>query len=818
MNNNFTTHAKRILTLAGKIAEENRHSHIGTEHLTAAILKDGKSAASIVLSSFAVSYDQFMQLIDKYMTEGYTADTLQVPEFTPHAEKVLNDAVMHARALGVEKAGTEHILMAVLQQQNCVASRLLTTLNVNHQRLYRELLKTAGVGEAEQKQELDQLKPENRENGAAATPILNQYGRDLTDLAFQGKLDPVLGREREITRVIEILSRRKKNNPCLIGEPGVGKTAIVEGLAERIVSGNVPDNVKGKRVVVLDLSGMVAGTKYRGEFEERIKKMLEEIRSHTDIILFIDEIHTIIGAGGAEGALDASNILKPSLARGEIQLIGATTIDEFRKHIEKDAALERRFQQVTVEEPNEEETIEILNGLRPLYEQHHRVRITDEALKAAVKLSTRYLNDRYQPDKAIDLIDEAAASVQLHQKEKGSGRKNSGHRQEDLPGMIHLLKSEKEAAIIRGDFEAAGQILQKQKKLEKRLQRTERMTESGHRTVDAEDIATTLAAWTGIPVAKLNESESSRLAKLEDILHQRVIGQEEAVSAVAKAIRRGRVGLKNPQKPIGSFLFLGPTGVGKTELSKALAEAVFGSEDAIIRVDMSEYMEKASVSKLIGSPPGYVGYEEGGQLSEKVRRHPYSVILFDEIEKAHPDVFNILLQVLDDGRITDSQGRTVSFKECVIIMTSNAGANRIIQPKNMGFLTGHDEKQDYVRMKNQVMDEVRQMFRPEFLNRIDEIIVFRSLNDDDMQKIFDLLAADFIKRCVENTGIRVDISKEAKKYLLEKGVDQKYGARPIRRIIQTEIEDALAEKIITGEVRRMSSVTVHVKDKKLNFS
>ena len=658
---------------------------------------------------------------------------------------------------------------------------------------------------------------QNRSMGkrGSSTPALDSFSRNLTQMALDGKLDPVIGREHEIQRVIQILSRRTKNNPCLIGEPGVGKTAVVEGLAQRIAAGDVPDTIANKRVMTLDLSGMVAGSKYRGEFEERIKKVIAEVIESRDVLLFIDEIHTIIGAGGAEGALDASNILKPSLARGELQLIGATTIDEYRKYIEKDAALERRFQPVTVEEPSEEESIAILKGLRSRYEEHHKVEITDEALEAAVKLSARYINDRFLPDKAIDLIDEAASKVRLQNYTKPAKIK-------DYEAQIDDLEEEKETAIREEAYEKAGDIKKKQEKLKDKIRQTlekwEKEKENRKLTVGENEVADVVAGWTKIPVKKLAEEESERLKNLENILHERVVGQEEAVTAVSKAIRRGRIGLKDPKRPIGSFLFLGPTGVGKTELSKALAEAMFGTESSLIRVDMSEYMEKHSVSKMIGSPPGYVGYDEGGQLSEKVRRNPYSVILFDEIEKAHPDVFNILLQVLDDGHITDAQGRKIDFKNTIIIMTSNAGAENIIAPKRLGFGVATDAKADHEFMKGRVMEEVKRLFKPEFLNRIDEIIVFHQLTKEHMKGIADIMLKGIEKRCKEQLGIALTVNEAAKELLIDKGYDEKYGARPLRRTIQSMLEDKMAEEILDGKIRKSTGVEVGCEEGKLTFT
>ena len=694
-----------------------------------------------------------------------------------------------------------------------MAESPLNTLNINIQKVYIDLLASMGEDTAAARDEL--LRGRGGRNGKTATPTLDEYSRDLTRLAGDGKLDPVIGREREIRRVIQILSRRTKNNPCLIGEPGVGKTAVTEGLAQLIVSGDVPDTIKGKRVVILDLSGMVAGSKYRGEFEERIKNVLSEVRNAGNVLLFIDEIHTIIGAGGAEGALDASNILKPSLARGEIHLIGATTIEEYRKYIEKDPALERRFQPVTVEEPTEEEAIEILKGLRPRYEEHHNVTITDAAVAAAVKLSSRYINDRFLPDKAIDLIDEASSKVRLTVYVEPKGIKETEEE-------IVALEKEKEEAVKAEAYEEAGEIKKRQEKKREKIAKLKEKWEeektSRVLSVDEGEVADVVSGWTKIPVSKLKEGETERLLKLESILHERVVGQEEAVAAVSKAIRRGRVGLKDPKRPIGSFLFLGPTGVGKTELCKALAEAMFGTESALIRVDMSEYMEKHSVSKMIGSPPGYVGYEGGGQLSEKVRRNPYSVILFDEVEKAHPDVFNILLQVLDDGHITDSQGHKIDFKNTIVIMTSNAGAENIVAPKHLGFASQEDETSRYNRMKSGVMDEVKRLFKPEFLNRIDEIIVFHPLNKDHMKDIVSILLNTVGKRTKDQMSIRLNAGDDVKEYLIEKGYDEKYGARPLKRTIQNLVEDKLAEAVLEGKVKEGDSVKISVKDGQLKFS
>ena len=805
MREAFTSQARNALIQAGRAARQCQHNYIGTEHILVWLLKEGHGTAGMVLKEFGVQEERLLSLIDRLIAPAGGVSVVMQPGYTPRAEKVLEDAKGEAHHFRNTTIGTEHILIALLKETDCVAARLLFTMGINIQKLYVAVL--AAMGEEQNGSKEDFQGRNSRDTAGAATPTLDQYSRNLNEMAKQGKLDPVVGREQEIDRIIQILSRRTKNNPCLIGEPGVGKTAIAEGLAQRIVWGLVPDNMKEKRVVVLDLSGMVAGSKYRGEFEERIKKVVKEVMENRNVLLFIDELHTIIGAGGAEGALDASNILKPSLSRGEIQLIGATTIEEYRKYIEKDAALERRFQPVTVEEPTGDQTLEILKGLRPYYEKHHGVEITEEALDAAVKMSTRYINDRFLPDKAIDLIDEASSKVQL-----------GGYKipEEILEGEKKLQEvlGEKEEAIKAGDFEKAKECKRRQEEVDKVLhaakQKYERRCRNKKLKVTEEHIAQVVSGWTKIPVQRIEEGESRRLARLEQTLHKRVVGQEEAVSAVAKAIKRGRVGLKDPNRPIGSFLFLGPTGVGKTELSKALAEAVFGTEQAMIRVDMSEYMEKHSVSKLIGSPPGYVGYDEGGQLSEKVRRNPYSVILLDEIEKAHPDVFNILLQVLDDGHITDSQGRKVDFKQTCIIMTSNAGAQAIIEPKKLGFGAQEDEKRDYEHMKGQVMDEVKRMFKPEFLNRIDDIIVFHALNKENMKKIVNILLKDLKNRCKDQMNIELKVSEKAKEYLIDSSFDNKYGARPLKRAIQNKIEDSLAEEILLGNVKKGDTVNIGI--------
>ena len=811
MRERFTENAEKVLKLAKKAAKNNGNGYIGSEHLLLGLLEEGEGTAAILLKESGADTVKIRTLVANLITsEG---DTLtEETDYTPRTEIILENAVHEADFFHMEKVGTEHLLLALLKDTECVATRLLHTMEIDIRKLYLSVLSAMGIEESMYK-ELAQKEKARRDGGA--TPVLDQYSRDLTEMAAEGELDPIVGRDAEIERILQILSRRTKNNPCLIGEPGVGKTAIAEGLAQRIVLGAVPPMLQNKRVVTLDMASMVAGSKYRGEFEERIKKVIQEVTDSRDVLLFIDELHTIIGAGGAEGAMDASNILKPSLSRGEIQLIGATTIEEYRKYIEKDPALERRFQPVMVEEPSEEETLEILKGIRPYYEEHHGVRISDEALDAAVKLSRRYVNDRFLPDKAIDLMDEAASRKQL----KGY---QAPKQLEKLQQRLEQILKEKEESIVLGDFEEASNLGQEQIRVEEELKKEQKKMDrkrSGKKlTVGEEDVADVVAVWTKIPVSRLTEKESGRLLKLESTLHKRVVGQDEAVTAVAKAIKRGRVGLKDPKRPIGSFLFLGPTGVGKTELSKALAETVFGSEDAMIRVDMSEYMEKHSVSKLVGSPPGYVGYEEGGQLSEKVRRNPYSVILFDEIEKAHPDVFNILLQVLDDGHITDSQGRQVDFKNTILIMTSNAGAQSIISPKKLGFASVDDEKHNYEYMKGSVMEEVRRMFKPEFLSRIDETIVFHALNRENITRIAEILLEQFAKRCKEQMDITLKISSAAKELIAKAGFDEKYGARPLKRAIQTKVEDALAQEILEGKVKAGDKVLLGVSKEEIKFS
>ena len=799
----YTEKAQEALVLAGEAAEDMGSHVIGTEHILVGLIGEGSGTAAMVLEANEVKLDRLLALVEQLVSSYQNTATKERDGYTPSARHVLENSYKEAVRFHAPLIGTEHILMALLKESDCVAVRLLNTLNINIQKVYIDLLSAMGEDGNAGKEELAQGRQPR--GGQSATPTLDAYSRDLTVLAKEGKLDPVIGREKEIRRVIQILSRRTKNNPCLIGEAGVGKTAIAEALAQRIISDDVPDNLKGKKLYTLDISGMVAGSKYRGEFEERIKRAVREVTQSGNILLFIDEIHTIIGAGGAEGALDAANILKPSLARGELQLIGATTLDEYRKYIEKDAALERRFQPVDVSEPDTEETIAILAGLKERYEEHHGVKISDSAIVSAVKMSERYVNDRFLPDKAIDVIDEAGARVSL-------SRYLSTPELRELEEDILRWEKEKEDAIRNEDYAHAGELKKMQSDAEKRLEklRTDIEKEKNRKEVcvDENDVAAVIADWTKIPVQKLQEEETERLKKLESILHERVVGQEEAIEAVSKAVRRGRVGLKDPNRPIGSFLFLGPTGVGKTELSKALAEAVFGKENEIIRVDMSEYMEKHSVSKMIGSPPGYVGYEEGGQLSEKVRRHPYSVVLFDEIEKAHPDVFNILLQILEDGHVTDAQGRKVSFKNTIIIMTSNAGAQRIVSPSRLGFGTDDSEEADYKKMKEGVMDEVKKIFKPEFINRIDEVLVFHMLTKENLKEIVRILLRNLSSRTNAQMRINFSVSEKAVEHIADKGFDKNYGARPIRRAIQTEIEDLLADKLLAGEVKAGEKVNV----------
>ncbi|MCR4672061.1 MAG: ATP-dependent Clp protease ATP-binding subunit [Lachnospiraceae bacterium] len=802
----FTQMAANALEYAGEAAKEHNHNFIGTEHLLLGLLREREGLACQVLEDNGVTYDKVSGIIDQLIQNGSTG--VAEPEgYTPRCRRIIDRSNREAVAFKASAIGTEHLLIAMLRETDCVAAQILGTLKVPFQKLYQDILMGTGIDSSGSQK----AHPAQKGRKNPQESILDQYSRDLTDYARKGKLDPVVGRNTEIRRVIQILSRRTKNNPCLIGEAGVGKTAIAEGLAQRIVEGNVPDTVKDKRVVTLDVSGMVAGSKYRGEFEERIKKIINEVRDDGGILLFIDEIHTIIGAGGAEGAIDASSILKPFLARGELQVIGATTTEEYRKHIEKDAALERRFQPVVVEEPSEDEAVGILKGLREKYEEHHHVVITDAAIEAAVHLSARYINDRFLPDKAIDLIDEASSKVRL-------GNFTVSPEAAALKQQVAALEKKKEEAIIGEAYEEASRIKQEQLKLKERISELSLPavidTDRQDLKVTEDEIASVVSDWTRIPVTKLEEEETQRLNNLEDALHKRVIGQTEAVGAVAKAIRRGRVGLKDPNRPIGSFLFLGPTGVGKTELSKALAQSMFGRDDAMIRVDMSEYMEKHSVSKLIGSPPGYVGYDEGGQLSEQVRKHPYSVILFDEIEKAHPDVFNILLQVLDDGHITDSQGRKADFKNTIIIMTSNSGASGIVSPHKLGFVTGDTSKADYEKMKSTVMDEVKKIFKPEFINRIDDIIVFHPLTKEEVQSIADLMLQTITKRVREQLNITLNVDDETRQYLASKGYNENYGARPLRRTIQNEIEDLLAESFLSGTIKSGDTIDIVLRDGK----
>lgn len=808
----LTTQAQATLAYAKRLAKRLGHNYVGTEHLLVGLTRQADSLSAKVLQRLGVTEKNLIDLIEELISPNGYVTVAEWDGNTPKLEQVLLQAEQEAISCGMDKIGTEHLLLALVRMQDTAGARILTSLSVETQKLFAELIAAMGK-EGITYRENNANK--RRRRGGSETATLEQYARDLTEMAAQNKLDPVIGREDEIQRVIQILSRRGKNNPCLIGEPGVGKTAIVEGLAQRIQLGMVPDSVAGKRVMTLDLSGMVAGSKYRGEFEERIKRVIAEVMQAGNILLFIDEMHTIIGAGGAEGAIDASNILKPAMARGEIQIIGATTITEYRKYVEKDAALERRFQPVTVEEPTEEETETILHGIKERYEQHHQVQISDEAIHAAVMLSQRYISDRFLPDKAIDLMDEAAAHLRLMEVK--------------APEQMLLLEREFQDAVngveknlIAGDVQGAAECRKKQAELEKQMQslrkKYERKKRGQRLLLTDDDIAQVVSVWTKIPVSRLNEKEAVRLRNLEKTLHKRVVGQEDAVSAVSRAVRRGRVGLKEPNRPVGSFLFLGPTGVGKTEISKALAEAVFGDEKAMIRVDMTEYMEKHSVSKMIGSPPGYVGHEEGGQLSEKVRRNPYSVILFDEIEKAHQDVFNILLQVLDDGHITDSQGRQVSFKNTIIIMTSNAGAQAIVEPKKLGFASVDDEKTNYEFMKNGVMEEVKRIFKPEFLNRIDETIVFRSLNKEDMKQIVSIMTRSLVERCKTQMDIDLTIRDAVKKHLVDVSFDPKYGARPLRRRIQTDLEDPLAEHILAGDVKKGSKVVVTMKKGQIVFT
>ena len=809
----YTDKAKKAVELANRLSRSMNYNYVGTEHILAGLLKEGTGVAAEVLTANGVELSKLLQMIEELISPGEAILVLDKDGFSPKTQAIVERAEEFADRFQSEKIGTEHLLLAIMTEGDCAASRLLNTLSVNIQKLYVDILSAMGEDPAKYREEFAKYRQHRAEN--ALTPTLDQYSRDLTQMAREGRLDPVIGRKQETERVIQILCRRSKNNPCLIGEPGVGKTAIVEGIAQSIVNGAVPELIEGKRLVSLDMSGLVAKSKYRGEFEERIKKVIREVAAAGNVILFIDELHTIIGAGGAEGSLDASNILKPAMARGEVQVIGATTIEEYRKYVEKDAALERRFQPVQVEEPSIEDSIDILKGLRKLYETHHNVEITDEGVEAAVSLSARYINDRFLPDKAIDLMDEAAAKLRL---------KSFSYSEEAVLLKEQIKEKELafENALKDADMELAHSLKEQKLALEEELEKQKKKATKNARrklpVLGENEIAGVVAGWTKIPVSKLTENEASRLLKLESVLHKRVIGQEEAVTAVSKAVRRGRVGLKDPKRPIGSFLFLGPTGVGKTEVSKALAEAVFGKEDAMIRVDMSEYMEKHSVSKMIGSPPGYVGHEDGGQLSEKVRRNPFSVILFDEIEKAHPDVFNILLQVLDDGHITDSQGRKVDFKNTIIIMTSNAGAQSIIEPKKLGFGSKEDEKQDHERMKSNVMEEVKRLFKPEFLNRIDETIVFRALNESDMKKIITILVKELQNRCKEQLNMDLIVRDSAKALIVEKAFDRKYGARPLKRKLQEEVENLLAEEIIRGSIKAGDHVVIATKNKQISWS
>ena len=806
----YTDKAKKALSYANRLSKSMGYNYVGTEHVLAGLVKEGTSVAAEVLTANNVELNKLLTMIEELISPGESVVLEEQDGYTPRTQAVLERASEEAERFHSDEIGTEHLLLAMVKEGDCAATRLLNTMGVNAQKLFVDILAAMGEDPMRYKDEIAHGRGDG--NAESATPTLDQYSKDLTAMARDGLLDPVIGRTSETERVIQILCRRGKNNPCLIGEPGVGKTAIVEGIAQSIVNGAVPEIVADKRLVSLDMSGLVAKSKYRGEFEERIKKVINEVAAAGNVLLFIDELHTIIGAGGAEGALDASNILKPALARGEVQVIGATTIEEYRKYVEKDAALERRFQPVQVSEPTEEESVAILKELRPLYESHHHVTITDDGVEAAVRLSARYVNDRFLPDKAIDLMDEAAAKTRL-------GMIHGSDAVREKKQEIATLELELEEALRQGDLDLARSLKEKKERttadLEKQVRKLQRVPKNHVPTVGENEIADVVAGWTKIPVKRLTESEAARLGKLEDVLHKRVIGQEEAVSAVARAVRRGRVGLKDPKRPIGSFLFLGPTGVGKTEVSKALAEAVFGNEDAMIRVDMSEYMEKHSVSKMIGSPPGYVGHEDGGQLSEKVRRNPFSVVLFDEIEKAHPDVFNILLQVLDDGHITDSQGRKVDFKNTIIIMTSNAGAQSIIEPKKLGFGAKEDEKQDHELMKNSVMEEVKRIFKPEFLNRIDETIVFRALNKQDMKQIISIMTDELARRCKAQLQIELVVRESAKTWIVEKAYDRKYGARPLRRKLQEEVEDRLAEEIIQGRLQAGDKAIVTTKNKEL---
>jgi ATP-dependent Clp protease ATP-binding subunit ClpC len=807
MQNYYTKQAEQVIKYAGAMAKKLKHPYIGTEHLLLGLRKEYTGVAGQILAINNVDEEKILRLMDELIAPADNALNVEHPKESPRLEFILDNSRKEAQHLHTRSVGTEHLLMAIIHDVDCVAARILTTLNINLQKILADILNAVGIDPKEYQEEL-------QEDPKGRSSAVEQFCTDLTAEAAEGRLDPVVGREEEIYRLMQVLSRRTKNNPCLVGEPGVGKTAIIEGLASRLAMGVVPESMKGKRIYTLDLPGLIAGSKYRGEFEERMKGLIAEVKSSDNVILFLDELHTMIGAGGAEGAIDASSILKPSLARGEMQLIGATTITEYRKYIEKDAALERRFQPITVEEPDKGQCLEILKGLKEKYETHHKVIIGDHALEAAVQLSERYITDRNLPDKAIDVLDEACSKVSMRGYKVPDSLKN-------FEESLKELAKQKEEKIKAGDFEGASALHKEQQEIENKLEsmrkRFRKKTSVNLPQIEEADIAEVVSAWTKVPVQKLAESDTDRLKKLEQVLHKRVIGQDEAVSAVARAVKRGRVGLKDPKRPIGSFLFLGPTGVGKTELSKALAEALFGNEQSMIRVDMSEYMEKHSVSKMIGSPPGYVGHEEGGQLSDQVRTHPYSVILFDEVEKAHPDVFNILLQVLDDGHITDSQGRKVDFCNTVIIMTSNAGAKAIVEPKKLGFAVKENPADDYKRMKQNVMDEVKMIFRPEFLNRIDEIIVFHALGSSHMKQIVTLLCKEFTKRVKSQMNITLTIRDSAKKYIVEKGTDAKYGARPLRRAMQTELEDKLAEAVLNGDVKDGDQVEAGVSKKEIKF-
>ena len=810
MQEKFTKSAKQVIEQAGQIAKKLEHGYVGSEHLLVGLTAVKEGTASVVLEHFKITTEKIIELIEQFIAPEKSIALCEPEELTPKAKSILENSALEAKRFNSELIGTEHILMAILKENECAAPRLINTLGVNIQKLYVELLSAMGEEPALHRDDLQGTKASKNSKQS----MLEQFSTDLTKKARDGQLDPVIGRENELQRIIQILCRRGKNNPCLVGEPGVGKTAIVEALAKRIASENVPDNIKNVRICTLDMSAMVAGSKYRGEFEERIKKVINEVISLGNIVLFIDEIHTIIGAGGAEGAIDAANILKPVLARGEIKIIGATTIGEYRKHFEKDAALVRRFQPVNVEEPTVSETVEIVKGLKNRYEEHHNVMISDECILAAVKMAERYINDRRFPDKAIDLIDEAASRVSLD-------NFNKPKEIDEILAKLDELKLEKEALVMKEKFVEASKIRKQEATLKDKLDKIEKKwknTKNAKKAVVQEGhIAEVVSMWTKIPVKKLGETESARLLKLESILHERVVGQNEAVEAIAKAIRRGRVGLKDPKRPTGSFMFLGPTGVGKTELAKAVAEAVFGSEKSIIRVDMSEYMEKHSVSKIIGSPPGYVGFEDGGQLSEQVRTNPYSVILFDEIEKAHPDVFNVLLQILDDGHVTDAKGRFVDFKNTIIIMTSNAGAERIVEQKKLGFTTAENDKADHEAMKKNVMEVVKKMFKPEFINRIDDIIVFHSLTKEDTVNILNIMLQTVSKRIKEQMDITLNVTPNAKKFIVDKSYDKKYGARPLRRALQNMVEDKLSDEILAGNVKSGDKVKINVTNNELQI-